>query len=211
MRFASSARVRTAIAHTLEELEQQRLAQQDAPRDGTRDRDALMLAVGPETARFLNTLLRATGARRALEVGGSMGYSTIWQAEALEATGGTLVSLERVPAKLELLRGRVRQAGLDQVVDVRAGDARELIAGLDGPFDFVLIDAWKADYPVYLDLVWPKLRVGGLIVADNITRPAPPDEGITEYLRRVRGKPDARSQLVPIGSGLELTVKLPAP
>jgi predicted O-methyltransferase YrrM len=106
------------------------------------------------------------------------------------------------------LRRRVAQAGLETTVKIIAGNALEVLPRLEGPFDFVLIDAWKADYPAYFDLVFPKLVVGGLIVADNITRPAPPDGGITEYLNRARGNPEAQSQLLPIGSGLELTTKL---
>jgi predicted O-methyltransferase YrrM len=137
-----------------------------------------------------------------------MGYSTIWQAEAIEQNGGQLVTIEQVASKAEILRRRVAEAGVDRTVQVLEGDARTIVAGLDGPFDFVLVDAWKGDYPIYLDLVFPKLRVGGLIVADNISRPAPPDPGILEYVRRVRSHPRASSQLIPIGSGLELSVKL---
>jgi predicted O-methyltransferase YrrM len=202
--------MRPPIRRTLDDLERQRQAQIASPREtnGERDRDALMLAVGPETAQFINTLLRATRAVRALEIGGSMGYSTIWQAEAIEQNGGQLVTIEQVASKAEILRRRVAEAGVDRTVQVLEGDARTIVAGLDGPFDFVLVDAWKGDYPIYLDLVFPKLRVGGLIVADNISRPAPPDPGILEYVRRVRSHPRASSQLIPIGSGLELSVKL---
>jgi predicted O-methyltransferase YrrM len=203
----------SAIADTLRELEEQRLEQIARLRDEgqPRNRDELMLAVGPETGSLLNTLLRALGAKRVLEIGGSFGYSTLWQAEALVDTGGHLISLEQVPTKASALRRRVTQAGLDAVVEVREGDAKTIIPTLAGPFDLVLIDAWKPDYPTYFDLVWSKLRVGGLVVADNITYPAPPDEGILRYVAQARQTPDARSQLVPVGSGLELTVKLPGP
>jgi len=166
-----------------------------------------MLAVGPDTALFLNTLARARRARLAIEVGGSMGYSTIWLGEALKATGGRLVSLEIVPAKIEILRRRIKQAGLTATIEVKPGDALELLRGLRGPFDLVLIDAWKDDYPLYFDLVFPRLAVGGLIVADNITHP-PPGPEIDAYVEKARSHPNARSQLIPIGSGLELTVKL---
>ncbi|MGA3119932.1 MAG: O-methyltransferase [Polyangiaceae bacterium] len=202
--------MRKAIRQTLDELEQQRQAQVAAPRgpNGHRDRDALMLAVGPESGQFLNTLLRASGARCALEIGGSMGYSTIWQAEAIEQNGGHLITIEQVPSKVDVLRRRIAQAEVDKTVQVLEGDARTLIGELDGPFDFVLVDAWKSDYPTYFDLVFPKLKIGGLIVADNISRPAPPDPAILEYVERARNHSQASSQLVPIGSGLELTVKI---
>lgn len=202
--------MRPAIRRTLDELEQQRLGQLATARDprGGRDRDTLMLAIGPESGQFLNTLLRATGARRALEIGGSMGYSTIWQAEAIEENDGRLITLERVPSKVEILRQRITQAEVEKTVQVRQGDARAILVDIEGPFDFVLVDAWKSDYPAYFELVFPKLRPGGLIVADNILRPEPPDPAILEYVRLARNHPHASSQLIPIGSGLELTVKL---
>jgi predicted O-methyltransferase YrrM len=200
--------MKEAIERTLEELEAQRASQAGQTPGGPRDRDKLMLAVGPETGQLLNTLIRATGARRVLEVGGSMGYSTVWQGEAVQANGGRLTTLELVPSKVAILKQRVAQAGLGDTVEILEGDARQLIAGLAGPFDLVLIDAWKTDYPAYFDGIFPKLRVGGLIVADNILRPAPPDEGIQEYVRKARNHPQARSQLLEVGSGLELTVRL---
>jgi predicted O-methyltransferase YrrM len=199
--------MRQAIERTLSELEAQRSAQGERG-SGPRDRDTLMLAVGPDTGKLLNTLLRATGARHVLEIGGSMGYSTIWQGEAVEANRGRLITLERVPSKVRILRERVAQAELGDTVEIIEGDAKSIVAGLDGPFDFVLVDAWKSDYPAYFDAVFPKLRLGGLIVADNILRPEPPDPGIQEYVRKARSHPQARSQLVPVGSGLELTVRV---
>lgn len=203
--------MREAITRTLAELEAQRQAQvesQSGVAGGPRDRDKLMLAVGPDTGKLLNTLIQATSAKRVLEIGGSMGYSTIWQAEAVERNGGTLTTLEAVPSKVEVLRRRVAQAGLETTVTIIAGNALEVLPRLEGPLDFVLIDAWKADYPAYFELVFPKLAAGGLIVADNITYPAPPDAGITEYVKKARSHPHAQSQLLPVGSGLELTIKL---
>ena len=205
--------MREAIARTLAELEEQRQAQaesQSGTAGGPRDRDKLMLAVGPDTGKLLNTLIQATAARRVLEIGGSMGYSTIWQAEAVERNGGTLTTLEAVPSKVEILRKRVAQAGLEATVKIIEGNALEVLPRLEGPLDFVLVDAWKGDYPAYFDLVFPKLVVGGLIVADNITRPAPPDAGILQYIDKTRSHPQAQSQLLPVGSGLELTIKLRA-
>ena len=206
--------MRESIARTLAELEDQRQAQGEGgpgAAGGPRDRDKLMLAVGPDTGKLLNTLIQATSAKRVLEIGGSMGYSTIWQAEAVERNGGTLTTLEAVPSKVEILRRRVAQAGLEGTVTIVEGNALEVLPRLEGPFDLVLVDAWKADYPAYFELVFPKLAVGGLIVADNITRPAPPDAGITEYVEKARSHPQAQSQLLPIGSGLELTVKVRSP
>jgi predicted O-methyltransferase YrrM len=203
--------MREAILRTLREQEQRRrdeIAAYSGPSAPGFNRDELMLAVGPETGQFLNTLIRAKQARSVLEIGGSYGYSTLWQGEAVEANGGRLISIEALPVKADASRELVARAGLDKTVQIITGDALAVLSDLPGPFDFVLIDAWKDDYPTYLDLVFPKLAIGGLIAADNITRPRP-GPGIVEYVRRARTRPDSQSQLIAIGSGVELTVKLP--
>ncbi|MFI5266385.1 MAG: O-methyltransferase [Chloroflexota bacterium] len=196
------------IKQTLDDLERQRQAEPRGFLKGGPGVDERMLAVGPEAALFLNSLIHATGAKRVLEVGGSMGYSTIWMAEAAEANGGRVISLEALDHKVAAIRERAEQAGLARTIDIRQGDALQILRELDGPFDFVLIDAWKDDYPAYLDLVFPKLKVGGLILADNITFPAPAGKGIEMYLEKARTNPATQTQLVPLGNGLELTIKL---
>jgi predicted O-methyltransferase YrrM len=84
----------------------------------------------------------------------------------------------------------------------------QIVPQLNGPWDFVLVDAWKDDYPAYFDIVFQNVNVGGLMVADNITFPTPPGEGIEKYVEKARSQPNAQSQLIPLGSGLELTVRL---
>jgi predicted O-methyltransferase YrrM len=208
--------MRQQIQRTLDGLERQRLSQPDQPRPGERfsqhpgpnDLKDKMLAVGPDTAKLLNTLIRATRARNVLEIGGSMGYSTIWMAEAVEVNGGRLTTLEYVPEKAALLRQRISEAGLGATVEVYEGDALQILPQLNGPWDLVLVDAWKDDYPAYFDLVFPSLNVGGLMVADNITFPTPLGEGIETYLEKARSQPNAQSQLIPLASGLELTIRL---
>ena len=119
-----------------------------------------------------------------------------------------MTSLERVPSKIAALKGRIEQAGLAGTIEVMEGDALASLASLDGPYDLVLIDAWKDDYPAYFDLIFPKMRLGGLMVADNMITPAPVGEGITAYAEMARSNPAARSQLVNVGNGLELTIRL---
>ncbi|MHB8618738.1 MAG: O-methyltransferase [Chloroflexota bacterium] len=197
--------MREQIQRTLDELEDQR--QHEPERFSNTSLDERMLAVGPDTARFLNSLARAMGARRVIEVGGSMGYSTIWLAEAVEVNGGRMTTLEMAPNKIAALHRRIAQAGLETVVEVKTGDARTSLADLAGPFDLVLIDAWKDDYPAYFDLIFPKMRVGGLMLADNILTPAPPGPGIGAYVEKARSQANAQSQLVAVGNGLEMTLR----
>jgi predicted O-methyltransferase YrrM len=194
-----------AIQRTLDDLERQRRAEPDQGRGGRNER---MFAVGPDTARFLNTLIHATRAERVLEIGGSMGYSTIWMAEAVQANSGRLMTLEYVPEKAAQLRRRIAEAGVEATVQVQEGDALSILPTLGGPWDLILVDAWKEDYPAYFDLAFPQIAVGGLMAADNITHPAPPGAGIEQYLAKARSRDDARSQLIALGSGLELTIRL---
>jgi len=131
-------------------------------------KDTEQLAVSEEDGRFLRLLIAASGARRALEIGGASGYSAIWMGAALRETGGRLVTIEYDPARARELAENVRRAGLSDVVEVIAGDAFEQIPKLSGTFDFVFLDAWKKDYARFFELVFPRLETGGLFVAHNV-------------------------------------------
>jgi predicted O-methyltransferase YrrM len=167
----------------------------------------LMLDVGPDVGRFLNILVRAACARMVVEVGGSVGYSTIWLAEAVADTGGQVVSIEPDSGKAEELRDNLAAAGLLEHVRIESESAHLVIPELPGPFDLVLIDHWKDLYIREFDLAWPRLRAGGLIVADNILEPAATAAQMRSYLAHVRDVPDARSYTIPLGDGVELTSK----
>jgi predicted O-methyltransferase YrrM len=163
-----------------------------------------MLNITPDTGRLLWILIRTSRATRILEVGTSNAYSTIWLADAARATGGRVVTLEADPGKIALARENLRRAGCADRVDLIAGRATETLATLTGPFDFVFLDADRASYLTYLELVLPKVLPGGLIVADNVT--SHPDE-LAAYLARVRSHPELVSVTVPVGKGEEISYK----
>src|SRR5258707_5268428 len=110
-----------------------------------RAKDKGQLAVSEEDGRFLRLLIASTGRKRALEIGGASGYSAIWMAQGLRATGGKLVSIEYDPVRARELADNIKRAGLSDVVQVVAGDAFVEIPKLQGSFDFVFLDAWKRD------------------------------------------------------------------
>ena len=172
------------------------------------DVDQFALAAGPETAGFLNLLIRTTGAKRIVEVGTSIGYTAMWLGEAARATGGHVIGMEAIEAKHRQAVNNLARAGLSDVVEVRFGDAKAIVKELTEPLDLVFIDAWKDDYIAYFDALLPKLRVGGCIVADNITYPATFQETMQRYQQHVRAYPNVRSQLLSIGMGEEMTVKI---
>jgi caffeoyl-CoA O-methyltransferase len=123
--------------------------------------------------KLLRLLAEIAGARRILEVGTLGGYSTIHLARALPE-GGSLVSLELDELYAEVARENVREAGLEDSVEVRVGDAKASLARMvqegEGPFDLVFIDADKGSYPEYLEWALRLSRPGSLILVDNTIR-----------------------------------------
>lgn len=169
------------------------------------ERAQRMLNVTPDTGRLLWILVQAARATRILEVGTSNGYSTIWLADAAHTTGGRVVTLEKNADKVRLARENLARAGLADRVEIREGDAARTLADLAGPFHFVFLDADRARYSAYLDLVLPKLVPGGLLVADNVISHA---QELADYLTRVRSNPALFSVTVPVGKGEEVSLKL---
>ena len=170
----------------------------------TTERSMRMLNITPDTGQLLRILVRATGARRILEVGTSNGYSTMWLAWAATETGGHVTTLERLPEKVALARANFERAGLAPWITIREGVALETLPTLDGPFDLIFLDADRPSYLAYLDRLLPLLEVGGLLVTDNVVSHA--DE-VAEFLARLKQDPDLDSVTVPVGNGEELTYR----
>jgi predicted O-methyltransferase YrrM len=148
--------------------------------------------VSPSEGKLLHLLARIQGARRILEIGTLGGYSTIWLARALPA-GGRLVTLEADPAFAEVARSNLDAAGLTATVEVRVGPAlgslEALVSEGAEPFDFVFVDADKANNPGYLTWALELTRPGSVIVADNVVRggavaAAGPGDATIEGVRR---------------------------
>lgn len=164
-----------------------------------------MLNITADTGRLLWILVRATRATRILEVGTSNAFSTIWLADATRATGGRVTTLELDPGKVALARANLATAGLASVVDVVEGRAADTLAALPGPFDLVFLDADRPSYLTYLELVVPKLRSGGMLIADNASSHA---QELQDYLTRVKSDPRLFAVTVPIGNGEQIALKL---
>ena len=116
---------------------------------------------------FLRMLVGITGARRVLEVGTFTGYSAMAMASALPA-GGRVITCEVSEDHAAVARRHIEASPWRDQIEIRMGDARETIAGLDGPFDLVFIDADKVSYGKYYEAVLPKLADGGVIAVDNV-------------------------------------------
>jgi caffeoyl-CoA O-methyltransferase len=131
------------------------------------------IQVSPNEGKLLQLLTEMASASRILEIGTLGGYSAINLARGM-AEDGTLISLEIDERHAEVARKNIERSGLGRKVEIRVGDARELLAELaegdDGPFDLVFIDADKEGYPEYLEWSMRLSRPGSLILADNTIR-----------------------------------------
>lgn len=170
-------------------------------------RDELLLPVGPEVGAFLHALILARKPKRILELGTSYGYSTVVMADAARAVGAELISMELADYKQAYAREQLTTAGLADVVDFRCGDAVEMIRADAGPFDFILLDIWKELYTPCFDAFYPKLSEEAIIASDNMITPEMARPDVRVYRDAVRMKADLQTVLLPIGQGIELTVK----
>ncbi|WP_410606243.1 O-methyltransferase [Amycolatopsis sp. lyj-109] len=128
------------------------------------------IAVAPNQGKLLNLLARLAGARTILEIGTLGGYSTIWLARALPP-GGKLVTCEYEPKHAEVAKANLARAGFgEDVADIRVGAALDTLPTLTGPFDFVFIDADKANLANYVRASLVLARPGTAIVVDNVVR-----------------------------------------
>ena len=171
----------------------------------------------PEVGKLLGILARSAGARRILEIGAAIGYGAIWLARGAPEAWVTSVDID--PERLAAARGYLERAGLADRVELIEGAALEVLHRLDGPFDLVYVDAVKTEYRKYLDLVLPKLRVGGVIVFDNLLwggQVAAPDEDQedrdADALRSFNGylmmHPQLQAVVLPLGDGVGLATKI---
>jgi predicted O-methyltransferase YrrM len=170
-------------------------------------RDEFLLPVGPEVGAFLHALILARRPKRILELGTSYGYSTLFLADAARAVGASVVTMELADYKQAHAREQLTEAGLADVVDFRCGDAVAMTAADPGPFDFALLDIWKELYLPCFEALYPKLDEEGVICADNMIFPEIARPEVRFYREAVRAKPDLQTALLPIGQGIELTVK----
>ena len=167
--------------------------------------DEFLISIGRETGILLNMLIKAARAQTVLELGTSYGHSTIFLAEAARATSGRVISIDVSADKQRYAREQLAAANLESFVELRTGDARDIIVSLPNPLDFVLIDLWKDLYIPCFDLVYPKLSAGAFLAADNILYPEFTRNDMAAYRRHVRTRPGVESVLLPVGSGIELS------
>lgn len=161
--------------------------------------------VEPETAELIGVLIRATRAQRILELGTSNGYSTIWLADAAEATGGRVVSVDIDAERTGQARANLRHAGLADRVELRTEDAAATLAGSpDAAWEFVFLDAERPAYAGYLRDLVRVLAPGGLLAIDNVVSHA---HELGAFTRLIEAEASLTQTVVPVGAGLRLAVR----
>ena len=161
--------------------------------------------VARTTGQFLFALVAPQWDCEVLEIGGSRGYSSIWLGAGVRNLGGRVLSLEADPAKVDAWRANVAEAGLEESVELIAGDAFETLPQIEDVFDVVFIDAEKDDFERLFQLVRGKVEPGGLFVADNVLSHPDP---LAEYSKARQADPTLESLTLPLDRGLELSVVL---
>ena len=168
------------------------------------ERPRRMLNLEPASAQLLSILVRASGVTRALEIGTSSAYSTIWLAWSLAPAGGRIISIDRNPDKHVLARENLRRADLLDRVELRTGDATEIVRELAGPLDLIFLDADRRKFPELMQILLPKLASKVLVVADNVL--SHPEE-IAEYLKLISSIADFQHTTLPVGKGLSIAFR----
>lgn len=168
------------------------------------DRNQRHLSVPREDGRLLRLLAESIGAKHVVELGTSTGYSGIWLALALRATGGRLTTFEIDPARAAMARENFKRAGVDDLVTAVVGDAHVEVTKLKGPIDLAFIDADKEGYLDYLNKLLPLVRSGGLVAAHNMRSPAPDPRFVTA----ITAKPDLETVFLNMdAAGMGVTLK----
>jgi predicted O-methyltransferase YrrM len=159
----------------------------------------------PAAAKFAAITAIAHKAKIIVEVGSGVGYSTLWLAYAASVTGGKVVACELDPARADETRANLQKAGLASRVEVLTGDARELLRQRSEPVDLLFIDGASGQYETYFDVVYKRMGVGSMVIADDVVDN---ENELSDYVTYVQNHPNLESVTVPLGRGLEVTVKV---
>jgi len=175
--------------------------------------DERMLAISSETGEFFNILLKTMKAKKILEIGMSVGFSTLWFADAILSNNGKIITIEENRDKIARAKKNFEEAGVSAQIEIQEGKTLQILHKLitsksdQQEFDFVFLDADKENNIEYFDLVLPLVRIGGIIATDNILYPEefrPEMKKFTEY---IKSKPNVQTITLDLGNGEEISIK----
>ena len=206
----------TAYLHSLDKTEEDPL-----PQIARAARQEAVPIIRPETGALLKVLIRLKNPRHILEVGTATGYSSLLMSTCLEP-GARITTSENYPPRIRKARENIALAGKEDVITLLEGDALKILPALEGPFDFIFMDAAKGQYINFLPEVLRLLSPGGLLVSDNILqegsiidsrfaitrRDRTIHSRMRDYLWQLKHSPQLETSLLTSGDGVALSVKL---
>jgi predicted O-methyltransferase YrrM len=172
-----------------------------------------------EVAWFLETTTRAIGAKNCLEIGLAIGYGAAHISKGISEDGKVL-TIEPSPQMIDLAQNYLDKLGLLGKVEIVKGMALDVLPKIQKTFDLIYLDAVKLEYADYLKLCLPLLRIGGVVIVDNLlwggavanSKSAKKDEASTLALRSFNrmfvNHPQLKAQVLPVGDGLGYGVKI---
>jgi predicted O-methyltransferase YrrM len=171
--------------------------------------------IGPLVGRLLYIIVKATRAARVLELGSGFGYSAYWFAKAM-GKEGKVICTEDKPENEELAQQLFKRGRIADRIEFRVGDALKLIDKIEGEFDIIFFDIEKSVYPKALKKALPRLRKGGLLIADNVLwkgrifdkRPDAATAGVLTFNRMLYSSKDLLTSIVPLRDGISISLKL---
>lgn len=171
--------------------------------------------VGPLVGRLLSQLARMIGADRVFEFGSGFGYSAYWFINGMKSRG-RVVYTDDEEENASLARDFFQRAGLLSHLQIEVGDALEIIDRQRKAFDIVLIDCEKARYPLAFEKAVPRIRKGGLLIADNVlwsgsvvkASEEPSTIGIQTFNRLIATDPQLSTTILPLRDGVSVSLKL---
>ena len=173
-----------------------------------------------EMQSFLKVLLMIKRPMRILEVGAAVGFSSILMSEYMPE-GGHITTIENYDKRIPIARANFKRAGKEEQIDLIEGDALEVMHGLEGPYDLIFVDAAKGQYIHYLPEVMRLLGTDGVLVSDNVLQEGDIIESrfaverrnrtihsrMREYLYELKHHDQLQTSIIPLGDGVELSVK----
>lgn len=173
-----------------------------------------------EMESFLRVLIEIKKPKRILELGTAIGYSSILMANTM-SEDCRITTIENYDKRMPIARDNFKRAGVEEKVELLEGDALEILQKINEPYDFVFMDAAKAQYLVYLKEIMRLLPVGGILIADNVLQDGELVESryaverrnrtihsrMREYLYEVKNMKELETTIIPIGDGITLSVR----
>ncbi len=174
--------------------------------------------LGIQCSRILHVLVQTSSAKRIFELGSGFGYTMYWMAKAM-TDGGVVIGTENSKSNVNEANEFFKRGGIEDRTDMRFGDALTILEEESGPFDLMFCDIEKDEYVRALELAKPRLREGGLFVADNLLRggkvvdPQINDQAtecIRAFTQLIYHDPDWFSIIIPMRDGLSVSVRMPS-